>query len=248
MAAPWPGHRLDPPPPVEPELPANPGYCPECLRPYGTTTRLPAARRHVAAPWWSWVLVAFGAYLVLAVGPPTLSNYQALQQVRAQLDDPASCPEGGRVQPECSETKRLMNVEASASLLQAYATTSQRYQQEISLDELGAAALALGLVSVSRRSVAQLFRDRRTGRWERQPARTSLPLKNVGGAWLATETLFAAAVRLVLAAYGYVAVSRILTGVPWSWQLADQTFFQILWLFLGFVQAVLLGQPGAGSH
>jgi len=248
MSAPWLDRQLDPPTPVESELPANPRYCPECLRPYGTTTQLPAARRHAAAPWWSWVLIAFGAYLVLAVGPPTWSNYQALQQVRAQLNDMASCPEGGRVQPECSETKRLLNVEASSSLPQAYATTSQRYQQEISLAELGAAALALGLVSVSRRSVARLFQARRTGTWEQQSARASLPLKIVGGAWLATETLVAAAVSLMLAAYGYRLVSRVLAGAPWSWQLADQTFFQVLSLFLGFVQAVLLGQVGAGTH
>jgi hypothetical protein len=248
MSAPGLGRRLDPPTPAEAELPADPRYCPECLRPYGTTTQIPTAQQHAAAPWWSWVLVAFGAYLVLAVGPPTWSNYQALQEVRAQLDDLASCPEGGRVQPECSETKRLMNVEASASLLQAYATTSQRYQQEISLAELGGAALAVGLVSVSRRSVARLFEARRTGGWERQPARTSLPLTIVGGAWLATETLVAAMVSLVLAAYGYLLVSRVLAGVPWSWQLTDQTFFQVLSLFLGFAQAILVGQMGPGTH
>jgi hypothetical protein len=189
-------------------------------------------------PWWAAVLVVVGLYLVVGHAWPAWRAEQGLVLVHQQLADVANCPDSGRIGVECGETTRLLNVEASADLLQAYAVGSQTFHEELLRAEFGAAALLLGAVVVAQHVIA-----RRIGKGSASPGSrfAGLPDGSPGifrGPWSLVESVFAAVVLVLSVGWGFTLFARILSGAPPSLDLLDQSLNQILDVAAAFVQGL----------
>jgi hypothetical protein len=207
---------------------ATDGYCPECGRPHVQLSR-PSCRGATSRTAWQWILAALGLYLAVAFGREAWDAEQLAAVRFEELRGSVSwCALPSGIDSRCADLAAARGLDPVLARLARYTTAEREARRDLIVVVVGALATLAGLAGATP-SLPDVLHEERPSRWVRV-LRSAHDILALGAIPMVPGA------QVLLAASCYLALARLLHGVPPSGELVVWSVQRTIELIVAVVQ------------